>query len=425
MAHPGISSPELLHYNSAGEVAGPPLPMPAEPLVLAIGSEEDFFVNFIGSQNGIKFKSGVPEFEFAGNFGDVAVDPTSGDFYTSGVEQYGKSGAHLAHFSKSLGDGGAGMAVNASSGTVYAANSTGIVNIYVVGPTITLPDATTSPASDFTPESITMRGVVNPDGQATTDCYFEWGPDLSYGNKVPCSEGSVFSGSADQQVSAPLSGLVKGTVYHYRVVAENANATISGLDRPFSPSAAPTLSNEFVSEVHSDSVILHGDVNPEGAASEYHFEYGIADCASSSCADAGEGKAPLGIGPQGKSIKVTGLQPGTKYSYRIVATNQSGTTDGTEHFFRTFPLTQLLEDRCPNAHVRQQTSAALLLDCRAYELVSAANTGGYDVESSLVPSHDPSAGTLASAAFPRRCMGSMKAPFPGLATPRTAASILT
>ena len=47
------------------------------------------------------------------------------------------------------------------------------------------------------------------------------------------------------------------------------------------------------------------------------------------------------------------------------------------------------DDTCPNAHVRQQTGAALLLDCRAYELASAANAGGYDVESDLVAGQTP------------------------------------
>ena len=58
------------------------------------------------------------------------------------------------------------------------------------------------------------------------------------------------------------------------------------------------------------------------------------------------------------------------------------------HDLRPTPL----GDSCANAHVRQQTGAALLLDCRAYELVSAADTGGYDVESSLVPGQKPLAG---------------------------------
>ena len=57
--------------------------------------------------------------------------------------------------------------------------------------------------------------------------------------------------------------------------------------------------------------------------------------------------------------------------------------------FTTFPFVPVLEDSCSNAHVRQQTGAAQLLDCRAYELVSAANTAGYDVESDLVPNQTP------------------------------------
>ena len=51
-----------------------------------------------------------------------------------------------------------------------------------------------------------------------------------------------------------------------------------------------------------------------------------------------------------------------------------------------------INDPCPNAHVRQQTSASLLLDCRAYELVSAPNTDGFDVESDLTEDQTPYAG---------------------------------
>ena len=62
------------------------------------------------------------------------------------------------------------------------------------------------------------------------------------------------------------------------------------------------------------------------------------------------------------------------------------------HTFTTLRPLSAQIDACPNAHVRQQTSAAQLLDCRAYELVSAANTGGYDVESDLVAGQTPFAG---------------------------------
>ena len=58
----------------------------------------------------------------------------------------------------------------------------------------------------------------------------------------------------------------------------------------------------------------------------------------------------------------------------------------------TYPFTEIPPDHCANAHVRQQVSAALLPECRAYELVSAADTGGYSVESDIVANQHPFGG---------------------------------
>ena len=54
----------------------------------------------------------------------------------------------------------------------------------------------------------------------------------------------------------------------------------------------------------------------------------------------------------------------------------------------TFPLNPSEPDQCGNAQVRQQTGAALLLDCRAYELRLGRQHGGYDVQSDLIPGQD-------------------------------------
>ena len=92
--------------------------------------------------------------------------------------------------------------------------------------------------------------------------------------------------------------------------------------------------------------------------------------------------------PEDFSIALSGLTPGTTYHYRLSGTNANGPTNGPDHTFTTFPSPSQEPDTCPNAQVRQQTGASLLLDCRAYELASAANTGGYDVESDLIPGQE-------------------------------------
>ena len=91
-------------------------------------------------------------------------------------------------------------------------------------------------------------------------------------------------------------------------------------------------------------------------------------------------------------MTLSGLNPNTIYHYRVVASNISGTATGADRTFTTFPFNPNYQDTCPNSHVRQQTSAAGLLDCRAYELVSAADTAGYDVESNLVKGQTPFGG---------------------------------
>ncbi len=79
----------------------------------------------------------------------------------------------------------------------------------------------------------------------------------------------------------------------------------------------------------------------------------------------------------------------------------SGVLDGPEHTVTTFPYGAVRPEECPNMLARQQTRAALLPDCRSYELVSAQYAGGYDVESNLVAGESPY-GDFPSAENPPR-----------------------
>ena len=81
------------------------------------------------------------------------------------------------------------------------------------------PIAITGPVSAVGGTSATLNGTVNPAG-AATDRWFEYGTSTSYGSKTTTV--AAGSGSANDAVSAAVSGLAPATTYHYRLVAKNA-----------------------------------------------------------------------------------------------------------------------------------------------------------------------------------------------------------
>ena len=107
--------------------------------------------------------------------------------------------------------------------------------------TLSVPTVSTGAASDLTQTTATLNATVNPNGAAVTQCELEYGPTASYGSSVPCSP-APGAGEAAVAVSAQVTGLTAGSGYHFRVVAENAYATVPGGDESFQTIAAPAPS---------------------------------------------------------------------------------------------------------------------------------------------------------------------------------------
>ncbi len=302
------------------------------------------------------------------------------------------------------------LAVNPQTGDIYVIKDSfaedGSVDIFSrESDPATAPRAITGEISGLTGSSAVLHGVLNPDGVSTTDCYFEWGAGSAYGNTVPCAESNTFAGdSVDNQVTAPLSGLAKGTVYHYRLVAKNLDGILGyGRDAEFSAASSPVIGDTTASHITTDSARIEAGINPNGAGTSFRVEFGIDSSYGTSApvpdarpSDLNQPGAGL-LTVHGETQEIAGLQPETLYHYRVVATNAAGVTEGADHTFTTFALPSTEVDTCPNAQVRQQTSAAHLPDCRAYELVSAADTGGYDVRSDLSSGMSPLATSPAAA----------------------------
>ncbi len=258
----------------------------------------------------------------------------------------------------------------------------------------------TESATGVTESGADLNASLVGDGTAT-HYLFEWGRTSGYGEATaapPGDDAGSPAGPTRTPLSSHLSGLEPFTTYHYRVVATGGSGTSYGEDRVFTTTpGAPVIGPESVSEVHADRAELHAQLDPNGTRTTYHFEFvgdeqfqedgfDSADRAPSADAKAGMGNINIPV-----SVALDGLKPGTLYHYRAVAENAMGTgVPSVDRTFRTYRFGA--SDTCPNAHVRQQTGAALLFDCRAYELASAANAGGYDVESDLIPGQAPFGG---------------------------------
>jgi hypothetical protein len=97
----------------------------------------------------------------------------------------------------------------------------------------------------------------------------------------------------------------------------------------------PTVTNEAASEIQQTSAKLNGQVNPNGLDTHYYFEYGPTTSYGTRI-PAGEG---MDIGGGTSTIytwnNVSGLAPGTLYHYRLVASNATGTTYGSDQTFYT------------------------------------------------------------------------------------------
>jgi hypothetical protein len=253
----------------------------------------------------------------------------------------------------------------------------------------------TKAASNVGEAGATLNGEFAGNGEET-HYHFEWGPTAAYGHSTTPAAVSPGNG-VSEPLSAPITGLAPFSTYHFRVVANNGGGTSVAEDRMFTtPPGVPSIVTESVTVVHSDRAFMHGTAIANGAPTEVHFEY-VADdeYQRSGFANAIKvgGEEPIGMGKEARTTTVPitgGLQPGTLYHYREVGVNEAGEgVPAKPHTFTTFAFAAEINDHCPNAHVRQQTSSALLLDCRAYELVSAASSGGYDVESNLVAGQNP------------------------------------
>jgi hypothetical protein len=188
----------------------------------------------------------------------VAVDPVTGYVYVmilvptnfgrSEVVVYDAAGAlkeiiggpgseeELRNHSSGIAVKGIGLELskiyassdNTQSGEAFSKALRFGPEIIVTGP----PSVGSVYATDVTSNSATLNGEVNPN-TFDTSYFFEYGrQDCAVGpcQTVPLGGGNIGSGHQLVQVAQDILGLEPGTLYHYRLVAQNDEGTTEGKD---------------------------------------------------------------------------------------------------------------------------------------------------------------------------------------------------
>jgi hypothetical protein len=187
-------------------------------------------------------------------------------------------------------------------------------------------------------------------------------------------------------IDAPFPGQVgyvspnEGQVYVAQGSGSGSNHLYAFKPRIVEP---PAIENQVAIGITETEVVLQADLNPGGLNTNYHFEYITQEAYEAAGEEYGAGTASLPVpdattGEAGSfalvSQPVTGLQPGTPYRFRLVASNCEAE--------EAIPGECLTEgEGIPGEEGSDATFATFapeggLPDSRAYELVTPPDTNG-------------------------------------------------
>jgi hypothetical protein len=226
----------------------------------------------------------------------------------------------------------------------------------VAKPVVTNPAAS---AVGYTVAQLSAEVTAGGEDEAfNTFCRFEYVTDAQFqqaenggfaeASSAGCDVEPV-TGAGATEVKAALSGLLPGTLYHLRLVAENANgANRSESEAPFptfetDAVAKPVVTIDAPSAITDSSADFAGTVNPNAPEAapvadpdveaafrtSWHFE------CTPACPGVPGGEVEADDAAHTVEADATGLQPNTTYTVKLVAANAGGSTESSLEEFTT------------------------------------------------------------------------------------------
>lgn len=279
---------------------------------------------------------------------------------------------------------GAGVAIDASRERIYVTEEDDVVQIRDLAPPseiIGTIEGSEVPEGEFlsyiavTADEDTGHVFVL-DGAANR--IYEFDEDGEYISTLEHGFQTVTGAqiSIDNGAFSPNGAL--STKGRYLFVASHKSGTGHSFAFEEAKEAAPDVKELTSLGSTENEAELQATINPHNLATSYIFEYTTLKRFKkeefTGAAVARTGQLPVENLDIDVSASIGSLEPGTSYRFRVSATNELG-SDQEEGEFATYPAIPFEPSPCGNFLFRIGLSSSLP-DCRAYELVTPADTNG-------------------------------------------------
>ncbi len=150
-----------------------------------------------------------------------------------------------------------------------------------------------------------------------------WFPEFAGPTPLPNGQTGDSIISSGVSVGDVQFGNSKSGYIYLRLMVGNNNPN---------PGSVPSANTDSAINVSDNSATLNGSVNPNGASTNYYFEYGTSNSFGNTTSSNSAGSANAS---QNVSQVLSGLNSNSTYYYRVVAQNQFGISRGTTMSFTT------------------------------------------------------------------------------------------
>jgi hypothetical protein len=364
---------------------------------LAVDSEDNVYVALEGARYVAKLNSVgelVGEREIGGlrEIAGLTVDPAGNDLFLddgSSVSVFSSAATFSETFGGGLLNGAGSVAVDPTAGTSgYAYLAEPSANeVLVLEHSETSeeppPAPTTDPATEVNATTMTLNGELNPEGGVGYDFSYNAGAESTCNGpgstSTPLDNGGAnLTGSTTESVSATVTGLEPEIQYTYCLIAVKFGGTPGPQKTVETTAGRPAVISQSASNIEEARARFAATLNPDHSKQEttYLFEYSTEGSTETNTLTgtiqtiAGRGSIPAEVyGPEEIASEIATL-PSVEdtYYYRVVATNEAGTTTGSVQAYTKTPALS-------PSNIANLTTESVTLEAAVYPNFQSTNYG--------------------------------------------------